>query len=90
MEAARKSGRVGEISRTLPHGTVMIWDVAKARSYPFYSAGHDVFLVREAVEFATDATDTYVVKVSRVGGSGSRKPKRVAAVDQNSVRARAV
>ena len=90
MEAARKSGRVGEILRTLPHGTVMIWDVTKGRSYPFYRAGHDVFRAREAVEFATDTTDTYVVTVSRVGGSGSRKSKRVAIVDQDAARNRAV
>lgn len=90
MELAKKSGRFGEILRTLPHGTVMIWDVAKERSYPFYRAGHDVFRVREAVEFATDTTDTYVVKVSRVGGSGSRKSKRAIVVDQDTARNRAV
>lgn len=74
-ETSEAKGREGEIMRVLPHGTVMIWDPAARRAYPFYKAGHEVFRAKEAVRFVTDPTDTFVVSVTRPSGSGRRKPK---------------
>jgi hypothetical protein len=58
-------GRVGQIMRVLPHGTVMIWDPNCKRSYPYYRAGLEMFREKEAVEFRTDPTDTIVTDVAR-------------------------
>ncbi len=75
VDTAAVDGREGEVLRTLPHGTVIIWDPAKARSYPYYKAGHEKFQAGEAVRFLTDATDTVIVSVRRTGGRRRRRNK---------------
>lgn len=69
-------GRAGEVLRTLPHGTVIIWDPARERSYPYYKAGPEKFRAGEAVRFVTDKSDTVVVSLHRVGGRGRRSTKK--------------
>jgi hypothetical protein len=58
-------GRAGQVLRVLPHGTVMIWDPVQERAYPFYKAGLVVYRARERVRFTTDATDTFVISVTK-------------------------
>ena len=89
MQVSERNSRNGRILRTLPHGTVIIWDIAKRRSYPFYRAGAEVFRARQAVEFITDKTDTFVVKIVRSSGSGRRKATRPSVYDREVVQRRA-
>ena len=67
-----KARRQGVILRVLPHGTVVVWDTDRERSYPFYKAGTTVFRLLEHVVFETDATDTVVICIDKVGPSGGR------------------
>jgi hypothetical protein len=84
-----KGGRTGAVLRVLPHGTVMIWDLDKKRSYPFYKAGPDQnFRETEPVEFITDKTDTFVVAINRAGGSGRRKAVRPIVHDATAIQRR--
>jgi hypothetical protein len=81
-DLASAEGRAGEVMRVLAHGTVIIWDPAAERAYPFYKAGHEKYHAREYVQFLTDTTDTYVVAVTRSGGDGSRKARHETAIER--------
>ena len=65
--------RHGEVIRIYPHGTVMIWDMRRERSYPFY--GDTALHIGEGVLFATDADDKIVVRVERLA-RGSKEQLR--------------
>ena len=85
LETSELKGRTGEVLRQLPHGTVMIWDLVKERSYPFYKAGHMVFREKETVEFITDKTDTFIVQIYRNSGSGRRTAVRPLAHEEAAI-----
>ena len=59
-------GREGEVMRTLPHGTVIIWDTESKKAYPFYRAAGAKYRNHEHVRFSTDETDTVVLTVRRI------------------------
>lgn len=63
----------GLIFRVLAHGTVMVWDTERSRSYPYYGAGTQEFTVGESVLFSTDAKDTIVVELVRVSAKSERE-----------------
>jgi hypothetical protein len=69
-------GRAGLILRVLAHGTIMVWDCERCRSYPYYKAGKEEFRLDETVLFATDATDTLVVRLDRATPPRKRPHRR--------------
>lgn len=81
-----QTGRRGIILRVLPHGTVIVWDTDRRRSYPYYKAGKDIFRLEEQVTFVTDPSDTVVLRVDRTGNSGDRKVKTEEVVLQREER----
>jgi hypothetical protein len=73
---ATASMRQGIILRTLPHGTVIVWDQELKRSYPYYKAGTSTFSNMEHVRFSTDDTDTVVLAVERADPPKKRIGRR--------------
>ncbi len=89
-EVSEVEVRPGVVLRTLPHGTVIVWDPALKRSYPYYKAGpNESFGQLEDVVFKTDETDTVVLTVARSEPPTKRLPYRaeVRATDQPEHRA---
>lgn len=76
MSEVQTFGRSGEVVRIAPHGTIIIWDSIAKRAYPFYKAGREPFRLGELVRFNTDATDTIVTSLRKLGSSGQPKHLR--------------
>lgn len=81
--AAIEAKRKGLILRILPHGTVIVWDTECNRSYPYYKAGPQEFVLMEDVLFSTDELDTIVVELIRGGPPRKRASQRAKTVSDS-------